>query len=209
MQAASHVSERHHILRQSMVTIVAVITALAFVACVADACIQILQGSGYQYEHTSSFGKILWIKKWAAQKFKMPFLLHFLELMSSTQFMRPVDQPAFDLSTRYLPHSSLMVGNRVILPAVGTKNKNSRSGYQAIRLVTELLPATFAILGVRQMSPCWAVVAFLTLIFFGILQQVFFLKSRQFTVEELSKRLPHFCSKKGLKGNFSLRVCRN
>jgi hypothetical protein len=86
--------------------------------------------------------------------------------------MRPVDQPAFDLSTRYLPHSSLMVGNRVITPAVGTKNKNSRSGYQAIRLVTELLPATFATLGVRQMSPCWAVMAFLTLIFFGILQQV-------------------------------------
>lgn len=94
--------------------------------------------------------------------------------MSSAQFMRPVDQPAYDLSTRYLPHSSLMVGNRVILPAVGAKNKNSRSGYQAIRLVTELLPATFATLGVRQMSPCWAVVAFLTLIFFGILQQVFF-----------------------------------
>jgi len=56
MQAASHVYERHHILRQSLITIVAAITALAFVACVADACLQILQGSGYQYHHTSSFG---------------------------------------------------------------------------------------------------------------------------------------------------------
>jgi len=95
--------------------------------------------------------------------------------MSTAQFMRSVDQPIYDPSTRYFAHSSLMVGNRVILPMSSAKSRNSRSGYQAIRLVTELLPATFATLGVRQMSPCWAVMAFLTLIFFGILQQVNFL----------------------------------
>jgi solute carrier family 6 (neurotransmitter transporter), invertebrate len=82
MQAASHVSERHHILRQSLVTIVAVLTALAFVACVADACIQILQGSGYQYEHTSSFGKFAMTQKCAAKIYNGCFMFRIDEYYS-------------------------------------------------------------------------------------------------------------------------------
>ncbi|CAB3366261.1 Hypothetical predicted protein [Cloeon dipterum] len=149
MQSASHCHQRHKILRQTVVTIVAVVLCLALIACLADACSQILLGNGFQYYHTSSF-----------------------ELMSTAQFMRAVDQPVIDPTIKYMAHSSLMVGNRVIAPMSASKSRSLKSGYQAIRLVTELLPATFATLGVKQMSPCWAVLTFLTLIFFGLLQQL-------------------------------------
>lgn len=46
------------------------------------------------------------------------------------------------------------------------------SGYQAMRLATELFPATFAMIGAKNISPFWSVLFYFVLIMFGIGQQV-------------------------------------
>lgn len=43
---------------------------------------------------------------------------------------------------------------------------------KALRLATELIPATFAVLGADQVSPFWAVLFYFILILFGIAQQL-------------------------------------
>ena len=44
----------------------------------------------------------------------------------------------------------------------------SMSGYQVHRLATELVPAYFAILGPKNISPFWCVLFYMTLIMLGI-----------------------------------------
>jgi len=47
-----------------------------------------------------------------------------------------------------------------------------RSGYQPIRLATELLPAVVAVIGPMEFSPFWAVLFYFSLVAFGIAQQL-------------------------------------
>lgn len=49
---------------------------------------------------------------------------------------------------------------------------SQESGYQAMRLATELFPATFAMIGAKNISPFWSVLFYFVLIMFGIGQQV-------------------------------------
>lgn len=44
--------------------------------------------------------------------------------------------------------------------------------FQVLRLATELLPATFALMGADQVSPFWAVLTYFIFIMFGIAQQL-------------------------------------
>lgn len=67
---------------------------------------------------------------------------------------------------RYMLHSSLILGDRIIRPGVG------ESGYQPLRFATELIPATFTIIGPDQLSPFWAVLFYFIMILFGIGQQL-------------------------------------
>lgn len=66
-------------------------------------------------------------------------------------------------------HASFLAGQRVTRPGV---DLSEESGYQVLRLATELVPATLAILGSEQVSPFWAVLFYFILILFGIAQQV-------------------------------------
>jgi len=47
-----------------------------------------------------------------------------------------------------------------------------QSGYQVLRLATELVPSTLALLGADAVSPFWAILFYFVLILFGIAQQV-------------------------------------
>ena len=99
----------------------------------------------------------------------------FPETEDHAKFLQPVapGDPLNEvtrITSRHMAHSSLLAGTRLVLPL--TKHRRPKSGYQALRLATELLPATFAALGVQGISPFWAVLAFFTLILFGIAQQV-------------------------------------
>lgn len=88
-------------------------------------------------------------------------------------FMRPYNQPApaayASTPERFMAHASFLVGQRVTRPGA---ELNFESGYQALRLATELVPATLAVLGTEQVSPFWAVLFYFILILFGIAQQV-------------------------------------
>lgn len=54
----------------------------------------------------------------------------------------------------------------------GDEDPGDRSGYQPIRLATELFPAMVAIIGPSEFSPFWAVLFYFSLVAFGIAQQV-------------------------------------
>lgn len=71
---------------------------------------------------------------------------------------------------RWMQHSSLLLGERTMKNNMpGTSQE---SGYQAMRLATELFPATFAMIGAKNISPFWSVLFYFVLIMFGIGQQV-------------------------------------
>lgn len=72
---------------------------------------------------------------------------------------------------RFMNHASFLAGQRVVRPGA---DLSAESGYQVLRLATELVPATLAILGSEQVSPFWAVLFYFILILFGIAQQVIY-----------------------------------
>jgi len=73
---------------------------------------------------------------------------------------------------RWMQHSSLFMGERTMKNNV--PGMPQESGYQAMRLATELFPATFAMIGAKNISPFWSVLFYFVLIMFGIGQQVRF-----------------------------------
>lgn len=95
------------------------------------------------------------------------------ENMSTVTFLQSEGAPLHPVyarhPVRYMQHSSLIVGTRVLLPGMGA---GSERGYQVLRLATELAPSTFALVGPDQVSPFWAVLFYFVLILFGIGQQV-------------------------------------
>lgn len=108
------------------------------------------------------------------------FFLYFAERISSYTFLRPINQPSpsgySSTPERFMAHASFLVGQRVSRPGA---ELTYESGYQVLRLSTELVPATLAVLGTEQVSPFWAVLFYFILILFGIAQQVctFFMSS--------------------------------
>lgn len=93
--------------------------------------------------------------------------------MSSYVFMRSVNELAppgqGNTPERFMKHASFIIGQRVVRPSF---ESSIESGYQALRLSTELVPATLSILGTETVSPFYAVLFYLALILFGIAQQV-------------------------------------
>lgn len=86
--------------------------------------------------------------------------------------MRLANQPApasYSTPERFMSHASFLLGERVTQPGADT---STESGYQVLRLATELVPATLALLGTEQVSPFWAVLFYFILILFGVAQQV-------------------------------------
>ena len=66
-------------------------------------------------------------------------------------------------------HNNLVMGLAV---RRGDDDPGDRSGYQPIRLATELFPALVAVIGAGELSPFWAVLFYFSLVAFGIAQQV-------------------------------------
>lgn len=93
--------------------------------------------------------------------------------MSTYAFLHPVKTPLPNAyagtPVRWMPHSQFIAGETVILP--GT-NPRQQSGYQVLRLATELVPSTLALIGANKLSPFWSVLFYFVLIMFGIAQQV-------------------------------------
>ncbi|XP_063990631.1 sodium-dependent transporter bedraggled isoform X2 [Diachasmimorpha longicaudata] len=149
MQIAAHNKHKHLLQRDTSLVIVLTLVVLLLSAFLANTCVQILRYHGYIYT-TSTFERI-----------------------SGYIFMRPVNQPApsgyGNTPERFMSHASFLLGQRAIRPGA---DLSLESGYQALRLSTELVPATLAVLGTEQVSPFWAVLFYFILILFGIAQQL-------------------------------------
>ncbi|XP_023288021.1 uncharacterized protein LOC105700187 isoform X4 [Orussus abietinus] len=148
MQIAAHNKHKHLLQRDTSLVVVLTLVVLLLAAFLANTCVQILRHHGYVYT-TSSFERI-----------------------SGYTFMRRVSQPVppgYNTPERFVSHTSFIVGQRVIRPG---SDLGMESGYQVLRLSTELLPATLALLGTEQVSPFWAVLFYFILILFGIAQQL-------------------------------------
>ncbi|XP_011631606.1 uncharacterized protein LOC105423533 isoform X2 [Pogonomyrmex barbatus] len=148
MQIAAH-NKHKRLQRDTSMVIFLTFLILSLSVFLANTCIQILRHQGYIYT-TSSFERI-----------------------SGYTFMRVANQPApsgySSTPERFMSHASFLVGQRIIQPGTDT---STESGYQVLRLATELVPATFALLGTEQASPFWAVLFYFILILFGIAQQL-------------------------------------
>ena len=66
-------------------------------------------------------------------------------------------------------HISFLAGIRVIQR---DRDPEKYSGYQVMRLATELVPTYAAVLGPRLLSPFWIVLFYLSLILLGLAQQL-------------------------------------
>ena len=64
-------------------------------------------------------------------------------------------------------HISYLAGVRIIS---AERNPVLESGYQVARLATELIPAYFALLGPKMISPFWSVLFYFIFILLGISQ---------------------------------------
>ncbi|XP_031333439.1 sodium- and chloride-dependent GABA transporter ine isoform X1 [Photinus pyralis] len=149
MQIASHNKNKHLLQRDSSLIAIITFAILLLTAFLANTCVQLLRSHGYNYIPTS-FEKI------SAYSF-----------LQSSHSNLPASLTT--IPVRYMPHQSFIVGERV------TKNgidPTMESGYQALRLATELVPATFAIMGTEEIYPFWAVLFYFILILFGIAQQL-------------------------------------
>ncbi|XP_077255716.1 sodium-dependent transporter bedraggled isoform X1 [Temnothorax americanus] len=149
MQITAHNKHKHLLQRDTSLVVILTFVVLLLGAFLANTCVQILRHHGYVYT-TSSFERI-----------------------SGYTFMRLVSQPApsgySSTPERFMSHASFLLGQRVIRPGADT---STESGYQVLRLATELVPSTLALLGAEQVSPFWAVLFYFIFILFGIAQQL-------------------------------------
>ena len=100
------------------------------------------------------------------------FLPFYSERSATYIFLQRRDIPlpySYAVPIRWMSHSGLILGERTIKPQT---NICHESGYQPLRLATELVPATFAAIGPKIISPFWSILFYFVFIMFGLAQQV-------------------------------------
>ncbi|KAG8233176.1 hypothetical protein J437_LFUL008939 [Ladona fulva] len=117
--------------------------------------------------------------------------------MSSYGFLWPLEAPVpgeSEGASRYMTHVPLAMGEQVAIPwgpihfgwtqsgqleLVGDATPSGRSGYQTLRLATEIVPSALALLRVVQFSPFWALA-----IWHCVITGVIAINSKKFKVWE-------------------------
>ncbi|XP_075227667.1 sodium-dependent transporter bedraggled isoform X2 [Lycorma delicatula] len=168
MQITSHNSAKHVLHRDASIVIVLTLSVLLLSAFLANTCHQLLFLHGYAYVPSS------------------------FERMSTYSFLQPIKSPQSytGMPIRWMTHIPFVIGDRVIKPGFSDvyihhnhfghhrhqimqdQQNHQESGYQVLRLATELLPATLAVIGPEMLSPFWSVLFYFILILFGIAQQL-------------------------------------
>merc|ERR1740128_150105 len=148
MQITSHNRYAHSLRRDLSVVIVVTLFVLMLSAFLASACVQILN---YRAHFT-----------YVASSFETDKSFRFLK---SNRFNRP---------TNLHPNNQREMHNNLVMGIAVRRrdNANDRSGYQPLRLATELFPALVAVIGPQHLSPFWAVLFYFSLVAFGIGQQL-------------------------------------
>ncbi|XP_026813094.1 uncharacterized protein LOC113553769 isoform X2 [Rhopalosiphum maidis] len=149
MQITSHNRPKHLLHRDASLVIILTIAVLVLAAFLANTCVHLLEAHGYMYLPSS---------------FERMSSYTFLFKQNSAQARKHLTP------VRWMQHSSLFMGERTMKNNV--PGMPQESGYQAMRLATELFPATFAMIGAKNISPFWSVLFYFVLIMFGIGQQI-------------------------------------
>lgn len=93
----------------------------------------------------------------------------FPENIGTDIFLLPADQPLppqyATMPTKWLIRYSMVLGESFKRPYA---NPHQESGYQVLRLVTELFPSTLAAATQELIAPIWSLVGYLTLLLFGL-----------------------------------------
>ncbi|XP_055619242.1 sodium-dependent transporter bedraggled isoform X2 [Toxorhynchites rutilus septentrionalis] len=131
--------------RDALLVVVLTLTGLLLAAIFGSTCVQILNSSGYYYFPGS------------------------YENIGTDIFLLPADQPLppqyATMPTKWLIRYSMVLGENFKRPYA---NPNQESGYQVLRLVTELFPSTLAAATQELIAPIWSLVGYLTLLLFGL-----------------------------------------
>ncbi|XP_062563390.1 sodium-dependent transporter bedraggled-like [Armigeres subalbatus] len=131
--------------RDALLVVVVTLTGLMLAAAFGSACVQILNNRGYYYFPGS------------------------YENIGTDIFLLPADQPLppqhANMPTKWLIRYSMVLGESFKRPYA---NPHQESGYQVLRLVTELFPSTLAAATQEHIAPIWSLLGFLTLLMFGL-----------------------------------------
>uniref|UniRef100_A0A182MYJ9 Sodium-neurotransmitter symporter n=1 Tax=Anopheles dirus TaxID=7168 RepID=A0A182MYJ9_9DIPT len=144
-KGACNARTRRELRRDAFLVAFITLVALMLAAVLGSACVQILNSRGYYYMPGS------------------------YENLGTNVFLRPANQP--------LPPQHATMPNRWYIrysTVIGESFKrsytdpNRESGYQPLRLVTELLPAALAAATPEHIAPVWGLVGYLALVLFGL-----------------------------------------
>jgi len=187
VQLASHNHFRHNLARD--ITLVSLITvaALALAGLLGISIVSVVKSAGYQFK-TSSFESratytfmrrvtsrhgrtmpsegFVSATKSPTQQFFYPILLSSAKGDSGFTLPTPMAGKLRRPPSSDTVHMSLLAGVKVV------RDGQKLSGYQVMRLATELVPAYAAILGPQLLSPFWVVTFYFSLIVFSLGQQL-------------------------------------
>ncbi|XP_050092162.1 sodium-dependent transporter bedraggled [Anopheles aquasalis] len=136
---------RRELRRDAFLVAFITLAVLMFAAILGSACVQILNTRGYYYFPGS------------------------YENLGTNVFLLPASQPLppqhATMPNRWLLRYSMVVGESFKRPYA---DPSRESGYQVLRLVTELLPASLAAASHENIAPVWGLIGYLTLLLFGL-----------------------------------------
>ncbi|XP_053685841.1 sodium-dependent transporter bedraggled [Sabethes cyaneus] len=136
---------RRELRRDALLIVLFTLTGLMLAAIFGSACVQILNSRGYYYFPGS------------------------YESINTDIFLLPADQPLppqhATMPTKWLIRYSMVLGESFKRPYA---NPHQESGYQVLRLITELFPSTLAAATQERIAPIWSLIGFLTLLLFGL-----------------------------------------
>uniref|UniRef100_A0A0K2TZK3 Uncharacterized protein n=1 Tax=Lepeophtheirus salmonis TaxID=72036 RepID=A0A0K2TZK3_LEPSM len=153
LQLSSHNKFKHRLARDT--TIISIITLIVLVisGLMGVAAVKVIIGSGYDYQVSS---------------YETSKSYEFLSFRSSNDILKYVVMPTAYDNTKS-EHISFVSGVRILEPG---RDPDLYSGYQVMRLATEIVPAFATVLGPRLFSPFWVVLFYFSFILFGLGQQM-------------------------------------
>uniref|UniRef100_A0A182IZI1 Transporter n=1 Tax=Anopheles atroparvus TaxID=41427 RepID=A0A182IZI1_ANOAO len=143
-KGSCNVRTRRELRRDAFVVAFLTIAGLLLAAVLGSACVQILSSRGYYYSPGS------------------------YENLGTNVFLRNGNQP-IPMQHSYLnPNRWFVRYSSVVGESFKRTNEETESGYQVLRLVTELLPAALAAASPDRIQPIWGLLAYLALVLFGV-----------------------------------------
>ncbi|KFB49808.1 hypothetical protein ZHAS_00017827 [Anopheles sinensis] len=144
-KGSCNVRTRRELRRDAFVVAFVTLAGLLLAAVLGSACVQILSSRGYYYSPGS------------------------YEHLGTNVFLRSGgNQPIPSQHSSMNPNRWFVRYSTVVGESFRRTREESESGYQVLRLVTELLPAALAVASPERIQPIWGLLAYLALLLFGV-----------------------------------------